>query len=241
MKIAVISDIHGNLEAFREVLPDFERTGADSIVCLGDCVGYGPDPEEVAGLIRSMAIPTVMGNHELGISNPGFLSWFNESARKSLMLTEELISGDTREWLTRLPSSLNVHEALFVHGCPPDSITDYLFEARDSRLAGVFEHMEQRICFVGHTHLLELVSWSGGKPVRSSLKEGIIRLDADTRYIANIGSVGQPRDGSKDAKYVVWDTVEGTLDVRFIRYNAAETARKILMLGFPRINADRLL
>ncbi|MEN6440619.1 MAG: metallophosphoesterase family protein [Syntrophobacter sp.] len=241
MKIAIVSDIHANLEAFEEVLPDLERTGAESIVCLGDCIGYGPDPEEVVRRVRSLAIQTVMGNHELGIAHPRFLSWFNESARKSLLLTEGLISEDTRGWLSRLDASLSFHGGLFVHGCPPDSITDYLFEARDNRLARLLERMEHRICFVGHTHLLELVSWRDGKLIRSSLGEGIIRLDARTRYIANIGSVGQPRDGTREAKYAVWDTIEDTLEVRFVAYNAAETARKILVLGFPRINADRLL
>lgn len=241
MRVAVISDIHANLEAFTEVLPDLERSGTDTVINLGDCIGYGPNPEEVVRLIRSRSIQTIMGNHELAIVRPEFLSWFNESARRSLLLTEGLISEDTRVWLTGLDASLAFQEGLFVHGLPPKSITEYLFEARDSRLAGVFERMEHRICFVGHTHLLELVSWQNGKVMRSDLGEGIIRLDPETRYIANIGSVGQPRDRTKDAKYAIWDTVEDTLEIRFVPYNALKTARKIIVLGFPGINADRLL
>ncbi|MFZ2446824.1 MAG: metallophosphoesterase family protein [Syntrophobacteraceae bacterium] len=241
MKIAVISDIHANLEAFREVLSDIGRSGAESVICLGDCIGYGPNPEEVVALVRSLKIPTVMGNHELGIARPEFLSWFNESARKSILLTAELISGETRKWIEELEASLIFHDGLFVHGCPPDSITDYLFEKSGKQLGLLLGGMEQRICFVGHTHTLRLVSWKGGRVIRAGLERGVTRLDAGARHIVNIGSVGQPRDGNRDAKYVVWNSAEDTLDVRFVPYDAVATAEKIIRVGFPRINADRLL
>jgi predicted phosphodiesterase len=204
MKIAVISDIHGNIEAFREVLADTEREGADSIVSLGDNIGYGPDPEEVARLIRSKNIPSAMGNHELGIARPEFLKWFNESARRSLRLTEELISAETREWLVGLPASLDFQGGLFVHGCPPDSITKYLFEIGDSDLEPILEQMAQRVCFVGHTHTLELIAFENGFIVHSSPgQREIIRLGVEGKYIVNAGSVGQPRDGDNHAKYVL--------------------------------------
>lgn len=96
MKVAVISDIHGNLEAFTEVLADIDRAGADSIVCLGDLIGYGPNPEEVVRLLRSRSIPSVMGNHELVLASWDFLDWFNETARESLVLSQGLISAGTR-------------------------------------------------------------------------------------------------------------------------------------------------
>ncbi len=241
MKIAVLSDIHANLEAFREVLSDVALASADSVLCLGDCVGYGPDPEEVTDLVRSRAIPTVMGNHELGIANPETLSWFNASARKSLILTGELISENTRNWIKGLEPSIEFEEGLFVHGCPPDSILEYLFEVEDERLALLLGEMKQKVCFVGHTHLLEGVSFRDGKITRWPLAKGICLLDGQVRYIINTGSVGQPRDGDRSAKYVIWDTSSNSLDVRFVPYDAATTAGKIIRLGFPRINADRLL
>jgi predicted phosphodiesterase len=241
MKIAVLSDIHSNLEAFREVIRDMERAGTDSAVCLGDCIGYGPDPEEVVALVRSLEIPTVMGNHELGIANPKILPWFNAPARKSLILTSRLISEKTIEWLRQLEPSLVFEGGLFVHGCPPDSILDYLFEVSDRKLALLMGAMEQRICFVGHTHTLEAVSFKDGKIDHWLPEEGISLLDMDTRYIINIGSVGQPRDGNSSAKYVIWDVSEHKLDLRFVPYDATRTAEKIIRLGFPRINADRLL
>ena len=99
MKVAVISDIHGNLEAFREVLADIDKIGADSTICLGDLIGYGPNPEEVVQLLRSRSIPSIMGNHELALARADFLDWFNETARESLVLSEKLISVETRTGL----------------------------------------------------------------------------------------------------------------------------------------------
>jgi predicted phosphodiesterase len=240
MKVAVISDIHGNIEAFREVLADIEQVGADSIISLGDNIGYGPDPEEVARLIRSKNIPSVMGNHELGIAQPEFLKWFNESARRSLLLTEELISPETRNCLGGLHASLVFQGGLFVHGCPPDSITEYLFEASDSDLEPLFEQMAQQVCFVGHTHTLELITFESELIVHSSPGRQKIRLGKAEKYIVNAGSVGQPRDGNNNAKYVLWDTAEDTIEIRFIPYDIASTAEKIIRLGFPQINATRL-
>ncbi len=240
MKIAIISDIHGNSEAFREVAADWGRAGIDTAVSLGDNVGYGPDPDEVVQQIRSMKIPSVMGNHELGIARPEYLTWFNESARKSLLLTEQLISPETKDWITQLPSTLVLEDCLLVHGCPPDSITDYLFEARGRQLIRIFEKMKQHLCFVGHTHTLELVSFRDGRADRSDIGQETIRLDEGTKYIINAGSVGQPRDGDNCAKYLIWDSLEKSVEVRFVPYDIAVTSEKIIRLGFPRINATRL-
>ena len=240
MKIAVISDIHGNIEALREVLADIGQVGADSIVSLGDNIGYGPDPEEVSRSIRSNNIPSVMGNHELGIVRPEFQRWFNESARRSLLLTTELISDETREWLGGLPASLVFQGGLFVHGCPPDSITKYIFEETDADLELLFEKTAQRLCFVGHTHTLELIAFEDGLVVHSTPGRQKIRLGLQEKYILNAGSVGQPRDGNNNAKYVLWDTIENSIQVRFVPYDIAATAEKIISLGFPRINATRL-
>lgn len=241
MKTAVISDIHGNLEAFREVLDDIGQNGADAVVSLGDNIGYGPDPEEVSQIIRNRNIPSVMGNHELGIARPEHLGWFNPLARKSLEITESLLSPATKEWLGRLEATFIFRDCLFVHGCPPNSITAYLFEASDSRLRTTMGKMEQPLCFVGHTHTLELISREGRKILRSELRKGKVELAEGGKYIVNVGSVGQPRDGERSAKYVIWNSSERTVETRFVPYDAAKTAGKIIALGFPRINATRLL
>jgi predicted phosphodiesterase len=240
MKIAVISDIHGNLEAFKKVLTDIGNVQIEEIVCLGDNVGYGPEPEEVVRLIRQRHIPCVLGNHEQVLTQPRFLKRMNPSTRKSADITKDLLSSDTVGYCHSLQPTMTYHGARCVHGCPPDSATTYLFAVSETRLKRLFRAMDERICFAGHTHDLEIISFDGKEVTRNTLDHGLVDLDRNSRYIINAGSVGQPRDGNNNAKYLIWDTVAATIDVRFVPYDIAKTADKILELGFPEFNAKRL-
>jgi len=240
MKIAILSDIHGNLEAFREVLRDLEEAQPEKIVCLGDAIGYGPDPEAVVRLLQSRSIPTLLGNHEWALRHPAHLEWFNPSARRSLERTLELLSPEAVRVVTGWPATLRLEEALCVHGCPPDSVIRYLFEVSQEEFPALFASYEEPLCFVGHTHQLLWVRWDGRRVSSGRFREDVLALDPSCRYIVNVGSVGQPRDGDNRAKYVLWDTQARTIHVRRLPYDIAKTAEKILALGFPRINADRL-
>jgi predicted phosphodiesterase len=240
MRLAIMSDIHGNLEAFKEVLADIEAVEVDGVACLGDNVGYGPEPEAVVQLLREQNIPSVMGNHELSIVDPEYFSWMNPPAQQSLIITEELLSENTIRYLKTLPPSMPFHGSLCVHGCPPESITTYLFELSRSEFKETFLAMPEKVCFVGHTHDLELFSFDGQKVKDAPLEKGIVTLKKGEQYIVNIGSVGQPRDGNNNAKYVIWDDESGSLEVRFVPYDIAKTADKILELGLPEYNASRL-
>jgi predicted phosphodiesterase len=240
MRLAIISDIHGNLEAFREVLADIDQSSVRRVVCLGDNIGYGPDPEDVVKMLRRRNIPCVMGNHELAVIDDRCLRQMNPSARKSLCLTKDLISQDTVDYIRMLKPSMVFHGSLCVHGCPPESVTTYLFQPSEARLKEIFQAMNARMCFVGHTHDLNLLDFHNGAVTWSSLCRGVIALKEDGKYIVNVGSVGQPRDGNNNAKYVIWDTTSSALEVRFIPYDIGATANKILALGFPEFNARRL-
>ncbi|ROQ90955.1 metallophosphoesterase family protein [Desulfosoma caldarium] len=240
MNIAVLSDIHGNLEAFEAVLRDLEDTRPDRVVCLGDAVGYGPDPEAVVRRLQSLRIPCVMGNHEWALMNPDYLEWFNPSARQSLELTRELLSPQGFRTVTAWPTTLHVEGALCVHGCPPQSVTRYLFEVVVEELPHLFSLYENPLCFVGHTHQLLWVRWDGNQGRIHRFRSDALHLQPSARYIVNVGSVGQPRDGDNRAKYVIWNTESSTIVVRRVAYDIAKTVQKILALGFPRINADRL-
>ncbi len=240
MRLAVISDIHGNLEAFREVLADLEQSRTDQVYCLGDNIGYGPEPEAVVRLLRQRQIPTVKGNHELGVSDPAYLHLFNATAQASLRLTRRLISADTCAFIEQLPTNLTQGECLMVHGCPPDSITRYLFELADEELLLLLKRLPQRLSFVGHTHDLELITYDGLELIRQPLGRGETPLRPGCRYLINVGSVGQPRDGNNNAKYVIYDDTSRLLEVRFIPYDISKTADKIIALGFPSFYAARL-
>jgi predicted phosphodiesterase len=245
MRVAVVTDIHANLEAFKEVLADIDRSGIDSVVCLGDIVGYGPDPEGVVDLLLERRIPCVMGNHELGVLGRLNLAWFNILAQQSVLITRSLLTLEALGYLAGLPASLSLAGSLYVHGFPPDSITTYLYSVSDFRLRKVFTTLEERISFVGHTHLLEIIGFGGesitGESItHAPLRKGVTALEPDRKYIVNAGSVGQPRDGNRNAKYVIWDTDQDALEARFIPYDVAATAEKIRQAGLPELFARRL-
>jgi len=240
MRIAVISDIHGNLEAFLEVLADIDQSGVDEIICLGDMIGYGPNPEEVVQKVRALQIPTIMGNHELTVSNKRALKWFNPVAKTSLEKTKEFLSKASIQYIHELPSSIVSHGCRFVHGFPPDSVRTYVFQISEEALFDTFIEMNEKICFIGHTHMLKLIRFDGDSVIEKPLKKGVTKIDADKRYILNIGSVGQPRDGNNNAKYVIWDTDKNRLELKYIPYDAESVAERIIAKGLPEVHARRL-
>ena len=240
MKIAVISDIHGNFDAFERVLDDMAGCQVDAVVNLGDAIGYGPEPERVINTIRARGIPSISGNHEMAIKDTDHLNWFNPAARKSLLMTIDMLSQESRDFIADLNTHLTEHQCRFVHGFPPDSPFIYLFQVSDSSMRRVFSEMTEPLCFVGHTHLLEMVCYDGSHIDYLELSQGIVSLDKMNRYLINIGSVGQPRDGNNHAKYVIWDSAQCSLDVRFVAYDIAKVVGKIRDAGLPEEHGLRL-
>jgi len=240
MKIAVLSDIHGNHEALEKVLADADMLNLEQTVCLGDCIGYGPEPETVVEEIRRRGIPSIIGNHEMAVLDRAHLNWFNPMARNSLEKSLTMLSGSSLNYIKSLPYSRVIFGARFVHGYPPDSAQTYLFRKAAHELRKTFETMAERICFVGHTHDLEIIQYDGRQVERHPLHAGIQTLEDNCHYLINVGSVGQPRDGTNHAKYVVWDPYHKNIEVRFILYDIATTAAKIKAAGLPEAHARRL-
>ena len=118
MKIALVSDIHANFEAFKSVLADIDKDGIDTIVCLGDAIGYGPEPEAVIQEIQRRELPNIIGNHEMAVCDREHLNWFNPMARRSLEMTMEMLSQSSLEYIKQLPYSLVVANGRCVHGFP---------------------------------------------------------------------------------------------------------------------------
>lgn len=238
-RIAIMSDVHGNQEALKAVLADLDRQGADEVYCLGDMVGYGPRPQECADLLRERGVKCTMGNHEQGLINIIYLRGFNQPAADVLRRTREMITEETYQWLVSRPKAIVEHGCRFVHGLPPDSITEYLWKYRDE-MPGVFARYGEDVCFVGHTHDLARFTSHQGEVHRFPLPEGDAELAPDRRHLVNIGSVGQPRDGDNRAKYGLFDLDARILTMRFIPYDIKKTADLILAQGFHRGFADRL-
>jgi len=241
MRLAVISDVHSNLEALSAVLASIHQRKVDAVISLGDNIGYGADPEAVTMLLRRNRIVSVMGNHELALLNDDYLAGFNPMAKAALVKNRALLSHDSREHLAGLKSAIGRFNGCFVHGLPPDSITTYLSHATDILLERRMAGLARKISFVGHTHLLGMVELGSQGIVRKKLKEKKAPLDPKSRYIINAGSVGQPRDGDPRAKFVIWDADALTVEPVFLEYDRKAAAEKIRKAGIPEVFARRLL
>lgn len=241
MRIAVISDIHGNMEALTAVLDDIDTSAVDDIVCLGDIIGYGPQPREVIACLKKNRIPSVLGNHELAVLNEAQIAYFNPHAKISIKKTISLLTDDDKAFILSMPFYLKKSGCRFVHGFPPESATTYLFQVTTEKLISYFERFTDNICFVGHTHQLEIISFNGHDVERAGLRKGTVALEKEKRYIINVGSVGQPRDGNHHAKYAIFDTSAYTLEIKFISYDISAVVEKLSKGGWPEIHALRLM
>jgi diadenosine tetraphosphatase ApaH/serine/threonine PP2A family protein phosphatase len=241
MRFAVISDIHANREALEAVLADIQRWQPDAVYCLGDVIGYGPEPGAVIDLLLKNAITSVRGNHELAVMTPRFLKWFNPIARVSIEKTIGLLRPGEVAAISRFPPVMSAHRCRFVHGFPPRSSLVYQFQVADPKKCRIMSRLQEPVCFVGHTHTLELISIEGNRAVHQELAEDDYQLDRQQKHIINIGSVGQPRDGNLQAKYVLFTPRDYRLKVCFVDYDAQATVDRMRQDGWPEQHALRLL
>jgi diadenosine tetraphosphatase ApaH/serine/threonine PP2A family protein phosphatase len=234
---AILSDVHGNLEALRAVLAD-AAPRTDGVLCLGDTVGYGADPAACLELVGEGATAVVAGNHEHGVAGLLDIGWFNRWARAAAEWTREQLNDDHRAWLAALPLAREIEDATLVHASPaqPDE-WDYLVTAQDGWAA--FPHFTTRWCFVGHSHVPAAWSLGSSGPEHEDRLD-VLRAEAGRRYIVNVGSVGQPRDGDPRAAYALWDAAAGRVELRRVAYDVDAARRKIVAAGLPRFLADRL-
>jgi diadenosine tetraphosphatase ApaH/serine/threonine PP2A family protein phosphatase len=244
VRYAVLSDVHGNLEALSAVLADAAYEGALGVLCLGDAVGYGADPVACVELLGERSTGMVAGNHEYGALGLLDLRWFNPVARAAALWTREQLGADHQGYLSGLPLSSALGEATCVHASPrrPEE-WDYLLSAEDGFEA--FPDFATRLCFVGHSHRPGVWSLGSSGPAHEDLggpawHDHRIPFHDGRRYIVNVGSVGQPRDRDPRAAYVVWDEDERSITLRRVMYDHKAAAAKILRAGLPRALADRL-
>ena len=241
MRLVVLSDIHGNIEALDAVLRDAAEVSPGArLVCLGDIVGYGADPEKAVRAVRGAGVASVLGNDEMGVNDPSSRGRFNPQAWEAVKWASSRLSKESLEWLSELPTSLSLDGCRFVHGLPPDEVDTYLFQASTGHVVRAMTDLPEDVSFVGHTHQLRLVSLRDGRLDGARLPEGRQVLEPGIRHIVNAGAVGQPRDGNPKAKYCLYDTHTRELAVRFVSYDAAAAAKKIIEAGQPRVYAERL-
>jgi len=240
MRYVIFSDVHGNLTALDAVLADAERRGGDAFLCLGDVVGYGPDPNECVARVRALGADAVAGNHDRAAVGDVDLDTFSPLARTAIEWTQHVLAPDARAWLASLPPRLCSDGRLAVHGSPRDPISEYIFDL-PTALAN-FAACAFARCFVGHTHVPGMFALApDGRITSSGLPAGTpVPLQADARYIVNVGSVGQPRDGDPRAAYLLLDSDAQTITLERVAYSAAFTQAKMAACGLPRALAERL-
>jgi predicted phosphodiesterase len=240
MQIAVLSDIHGNLEAFLAVIAAIDTRKPDRVICLGDLIGYGPDPDEVVSLVRQKGYYCIQGNHEAALQSETIRNWHNFQARENSIETEKLLSASNRDYCCNLKKNLVLDNTLFVHGFPPSSLLRYVSAASEKDLQMYLSTADTDLCFVGHTHELQIISWDNVHLRKETLQQDGYTLSHDCRYIINAGSVGQPRDGTNSAKFMLWDTQTYSLEVICVDYDYRATQQKIRKRGFPEAYGLRL-
>lgn len=240
MRVLVISDIHANYTALEAVLKDAGEV--DETWCLGDLVGYGPDPNMVVEEVRGIKnLTCLLGNHDVAVIGRIPFESFNGGARTALEYHEKVLTTDNMEFLRSLPQNLKVREdASLVHGSPRDSVWEYILNTLSARLN--FDHFTTPWCMVGHSHLqcMFRLNEANNRVTLEPIRPGeLVKLKP--RLIMNPGSVGQPRDRDPRAAYAIYDTEAKTWEPRRAVYNIEEVQKRIREARLPEKHAIRLM
>lgn len=230
--IAVISDIHGNLPALTAALDYLDKQNPDLWICLGDIVGYGPNPSECIEVIRERNIPTVMGNHDAGVSGKLSTKFFKNPNRALIEITQNLLKEDQIQWLRNLPYIIENKDLDFIvaHANP---VSPEKWEYIDSAIKArnILKNLNFSLCLIGHTHIPAIIPDQIGV-------NGFVK---GNKYIINPGSIGQSRDGDFRASCCLINTEETSVKVKRLEYNIEKVLYDLTELGFSRKEAHHLM
>jgi diadenosine tetraphosphatase ApaH/serine/threonine PP2A family protein phosphatase len=229
MLLAIISDVHANLEALDAVTQAAEAAGAEAFVCLGDVVGYGPDPVACIDAVRARCANVVLGNHDLAVATGGGRAFLPADGRRAAAVHHGLLDEERRAWLESLPLRAEGWGATFVHASPDDPGGWHRLDSYPV-LRAQFDAFDTPLCFVGHSHVPGVV----GDRI------GALQVRPGGRFLVNAGSVGQPRDGDPRAALVLYDAEAFTCEFVRVPYDTAATAAKIRDVGLPAGLGERL-
>ena len=236
MRVALISDTHGNLQATTAVLDEIAKADVDAIVCLGDLIDYGASPNEVVDLIKQNATLSLCGNHDLAVLGSIEYSSFRDFAQVAVDWTKQVLTPESGDYIKQLAPDGGFEGAGLFHASPRDPVNEYVTSADIA--AQNLASTDERIIFVGHTHQVAAycqVEGTTGGP----LSPGVLDV-AEGRWIINAGSVGQPRDSDPRASWVLWDQEAMTIEVFRTAYDIERAQAAIRAAGLPDLLADRL-
>jgi predicted phosphodiesterase len=238
MRVAVISDIHANYHALEAVLAEVSAEQTDEVWCLGDVVGYGPEPNRCCSLVAQHATLCLAGNHDLAVLGVLSAADFNGDAAAAVRWTQSVLADDARSFLAPLiPAATRNGVALF-HGSPVDPVWDYVLSEEGARAS--MEAVSEPLVMVGHSHVALRISYEDGA-LAGGLAHGGDEIDLTTpRWLLNPGSVGQPRGGDPRAAWLTIDFDAGRARFRRTVYPIELTQRETLAAGLPEALAARL-
>jgi diadenosine tetraphosphatase ApaH/serine/threonine PP2A family protein phosphatase len=237
MRVAVVSDIHGNLHALRAVLSAIADDRPDELWCLGDVVGYGPNPNECCALVAERADLCLAGNHDLGVLGTIPLTDFSGDAAAAARWTREVLDPESRAFLAHLESTAARPGIGLFHGSPLDPVWDYVLS--EEAAARSFRVSSAPLVLVGHSHVALALTYAAGA-VGGGLAPGGTEVPLGGRILLNPGSVGQPRDGDSRAAYLLIDEDARRATFRRVPYPIEETQAEIRARGLPEPLATRL-
>jgi diadenosine tetraphosphatase ApaH/serine/threonine PP2A family protein phosphatase len=238
-RIALVSDVHGNLPAFEAVMADVEASDADEIWCLGDLVGYGAQPDECVRLAADRCEVCLAGNHDLVVLGELDVSEFSSSAAAAASWTREHIAEESVEYLSRLEPLDTTHELGLYHASPRDPVWEYVLSTWQA--AECIRLMEPRVGAIGHSHVALFFHRDDQEDVFGAQAPAGTELDLSRgRWLVNPGGVGQPRDGDPRAAWLLLDTGNWTATWRRVEYPIDEAARAIEEAGLPAVLGERL-
>ena len=238
MRILVISDIHANLTALDAVLTAAGEI--DAAWCLGDLVGYGPDPNECIDRVRSLPnLSCIIGNHDLAALQQLDSEAFNPEARMAIQWTQKSLFESSRKFLNNLPEIIQLEEVTLAHGSPRHPVWEYLLDTRTATLS--FKAFETPLCFVGHTHLPVIYTMNESlKFAELTIPEPNSRFVVQNRAILNPGSVGQPRDRDPRAAFAIFDSETHTWEYRRVEYDIPNVQERMIKAGLPERHIVRI-
>ena len=236
-KIALLSDVHGNLQALESVLKDLDSREVRRLACLGDVVGYGGHPNECLDLVRSRFRYSVYGNHEIAILRKEIASSYRLEIRNSLEFHKSKLSARNLNYIGSLPISIEEPDFTATHGSLYNPTEfNYVFTEQDA--SRHFGNQKTRIAFCAHTHTPGIWNQQKGRTTFTEAKD--IYLNDSGKYLIDVGSVGQPRDGDARACYVIFDPVQQRVEFFRISYDVKEAAEAVLQCGGSPAFASRL-
>lgn len=230
MRYGIFSDTHANLPALEAVMRCFDKEKVDALICLGDTVGYGSQPNQCCEIVRNNAKYTILGNHDAAVAGRMDYSYYYDAAREALDYHSRILAEENMEWLRTLPYIEKDDVAHFCHGSPVDlEEFEYIFSVEQAATCIPIWDRLGPATFIGHSHLCKAFAISRERVFEVVTREFEVR--SEYRYVISVGSVGQPRDHDPRASFTIYDSARRTFEFKRVEYDVAEAARRIYDIG----------